>query len=65
MTWENVLAFALGFITATVIIVGIGFFWLKRKWKTLLFGMGAKLFGKGLQKVRTRSNGDFREIGRQ
>lgn len=62
MTWENTFAFGLGFVTATVLIVGVGFFWLKRKWKTLLFGMGAKLFSKGLTKVR---NPEFREVGRQ
>jgi hypothetical protein len=69
MTMDNLLAFALGFVTATVLIVGVGFFWLKRKWKTILFGMGAKLFSKGLGKVgqgigkgRAIPNADFREV---
>jgi hypothetical protein len=65
MTIENIIYFGLGFITATVLIVGVGFFWLKRRWKSLLFGMGAKLFSKGLGAARKPRNGEFREVGRQ
>lgn len=62
MTWDQIFAFVLGFATATVLIVGVGFFWLKRRWKAMLFGMGAKLFSKGLRKVQ---NPQFREVGKQ